>query len=229
MPGRILIVDDDEGIRDVVGFALENAGFEVEAVEDGETALEAATANPYDAVVLDVMMPGVSGIDVCRELRARSGVPILMLTAKDAEVERVLGLELGADDYVTKPFSTAELVSRIRAVVRRRELDRSENRSAIREVGGLRIDFDRHEVVADGRPVSLTLSEFRLLALLAESPDRVYTRRQIMQHLWRSDFVGDEHACDVHVSNLRRKIERSPARPERLLTVRGLGYKLASA
>jgi two-component system response regulator RegX3 len=149
-----------------------------------------------------------------------------MLTAKDAELDRVLGLELGADDYVTKPFSMAELVSRVRAILRRRDLDRSEAETAVREVGGVRIDLARHEVSVDGNPVRLTLSEFKVLALLSETPERVYTRKQVMQHLWESDYVGDEHACDVHVSNLRRKIERDPARPERVVTVRGVGYKL---
>jgi two-component system, OmpR family, response regulator RegX3 len=173
-------------------------------------------------------MPRLSGLDVCRKLRAES-VPIVMLTAKDAEVDRVLGLELGADDYVTKPFSTAELVSRLRAILRRRDLDRAAGAGAVREVGGLRLDLARHEVTVEGRPVRLTRSEFKVLALLAEEPERVVTRRQVMQHLWESDYVGDEHACDVHVSNLRRKIEGDPAHPERLVTVRGVGYKLVPA
>ncbi len=229
MTGRVLPADDDAGVLDVVSYALRNEGFEVKGVADGEAALKEATSDRYDVVILDVMMPRLSGTDVCRKLRVESKVPIIMLTAKDAELDRVLGLELGADDYVTKPFSMAELVSRIRALLRRRELDRSESDSAIRELGGIRIDFTRHEVLADGKAVHLTLSEFKVLGLLAKHPERVFTRRQIMQHLWESDYVGDEHACDVHVSNLRRKLERDPRYPERIVTVRGVGYKLVAA
>jgi two-component system response regulator RegX3 len=151
-----------------------------------------------------------------------------MLTARDAERDRVLGLELGADDYVTKPFSSAELLSRVRAILRRRELDRANGGSAVRKLGGLHLDLVRHEVTVDGEPVRLTLSEFKVLSLLAEQPERVVSRRELMQHLWASDHVGDEHACEVHVSNLRRKIERDPTRPQRLVTVRGMGYKLLS-
>ena len=179
-----------------------------------------------DVLVLDLMLPEISGLDVCRMLRAESDVPIVMLTARDAEVDRVLGLELGADDYVTKPFSTAELVSRVRAILRRRELDRTPAQGAVVRVGGLELDLVRHRVRVDGREVELTPSELSLLSLLAGAPDRVFTRREIMQHLWNSTFVGSERACDIHVSNLRKKIERDPARPERLLTVRSAGYKL---
>src|SRR5581483_8184820 len=150
-------------------------------------------------------------------------VPIVMLTARDAERDRVLGLDVGADDYVTKPFSSAELLSRVRAILRRRELDRA---SAVRTLGGLRLDLGRHEVTVDGDPVRLTLSEFKVLSLLAERPESVVSRRELMQHLWASEHVGDEHACEVHISNLRRKIERDPTRPQRLVTVRGSGYKL---
>ena len=226
MTARVLLADDDPGVLDVVGYALRQEGFDVRTVSDGEAALEEAARTEYDVAILDVMMPKMSGIDVCRRLRSDSNLPIVMLTAKDAELDRVLGLELGADDYVTKPFSLAELVSRVRAILRRRELDRAESGSAVRQIGGLRVDFGRHQVFVDGEPVHLTLSEFKLLGLLAEQPERIFTRRQIMQHLWESDYVGDEHACDVHVSNLRRKLERDPAYPERIVTVRGVGYKL---
>jgi two-component system, OmpR family, response regulator RegX3 len=147
----------------------------------------------------------------------------VMLTARDAERDRVLGLDVGADDYVTKPFSSAELLSRVRAILRRRELDRA---TAVRTLGGLRLDLGRHEVTVDGEPVRLTLSEFKVLALLAQRPESVISRRELMQHLWASEHVGDEHACEVHISNLRRKIERDPTRPQRLVTVRGSGYKL---
>ena len=180
----------------------------------------------FDVVLLDVMLPRLSGTEVCRTLRAESDVPIIMLTARDAEVDRVLGLELGADDYVTKPFSIAELKSRVRALLRRRELDRAATGAAVQQIGGLRIDFARHEVVVDGITTVLTPSEFKLLALLAGEPERVFNRNQIMEHLWQSTYVGDDRAADVHVSNLRRKIERDPAHPERVVTVRGVGYKL---
>jgi two-component system response regulator RegX3 len=226
---RVLVVDDDPGVLDVVAFTLRREGYEVDEERSGTSALEAARARSYDIVILDIMLPELSGTDVCRALRAESDVPILMLTARDAEVDRVLGLELGADDYVTKPFSTAELLSRVRAILRRRELDRVNGVPAVRDLGGLHIDLGRHEVRVDGDRVHLTLSEFKVLALLAEQPDNVVSRRELMQHLWASEHVGDEHACEVHISNLRRKIERDPSRPERLVTVRGLGYKLVPA
>jgi two-component system, OmpR family, response regulator RegX3 len=175
------------------------------------------------------MLPGMSGTEICRELRAESDVPILMLTARDAETDRVLGLELGADDYVTKPFSAAELLSRVRAILRRRELDRANSAATVRRLGGLHIDLGRHEVLVDGTRVHLTLSEFKVLALLAEEPEAIVSRKELMQHLWASEHVGDEHACEVHISNLRRKIERDPSVPQRLVTVRGLGYKLIPA
>ena len=226
---HILLVDDDPGVLDVVAFMLRREGFDVDEERDGTSALERARANGYDIVILDVMLPGMSGTDVCRALRAESDVPILMLTARDAEIDRVLGLELGADDYVTKPFSTAELLSRVRAILRRRDLDRATSGATVRRLGGLQIDLGRHEVSVDGDRVHLTLSEFKVLSLLAEQPERVVSRRELMQHLWASDHVGDEHACEVHISNLRRKIEKDPAQPERLVTVRGLGYKLIAA
>jgi two-component system response regulator RegX3 len=225
---RILVADDERDLLTTVGYALERDGLEVECVEDGEAALAAARTGAYDIVVLDVMMPKLSGIDVCRILRAESDVPILMLTAKDAELDRVLGLELGADDYVTKPFSVAELMSRIRALLRRRELDRAARAGPVQTVGGIRIDLARHRVDVDGRQIRLTPSEFKLLTFLAAEPDRVLTRTQIMEHLWETNYVGDPRACDVHISNLRRKIERDPAHPERIVTVREVGYKLVS-
>jgi DNA-binding response OmpR family regulator len=179
--------------------------------------------------VLDIMLPKVSGLDVLRELRDENSVPILMLTAKDAEVDRVLGLELGADDYVTKPFSIAELASRVRALIRRRELDRAEGGGGAKQIGGLTIDRLRHEVTVDGRTVHVTRSEFKLLSLLAQEPGRAFTRDELIHHLWDTTNVSSDHACDVHISNLRRKIERDPMQPERLLTVRGIGYKLVAA
>jgi two-component system response regulator RegX3 len=228
MTGRILVVDDERDIVEPVAFALSRDGFEVEARADGEAALTAARSELFDLVILDVMLPRLSGMDVCRTLRSESDVPIIMLTARDGEVDRVLGLELGADDYVTKPFSTAELVSRVRALIRRRELDRRRGGGAVRVVAGIRIDAGRHSVTVDGASVRLTPSEFKVLLLLADEPGRVFSRRTIMEHLWQSSYVGDARAADVHISNLRRKIERDPSRPQRLVTVREAGYKLVA-
>jgi DNA-binding response OmpR family regulator len=224
--GRILIVDDEPGIPDVVSYALKNEGYEADTVESGEKALDALGRDSYDLLILDLMMPGTSGLEVCRKLRKDNRIPILMLTAKDAELDRVLGLEIGADDYVTKPFSVPELVSRVRAMLRRRDFDREEGEGIVRSVGGVRVDLARHQVTVDGEPVQLTPSEFKLCALLAQEPERVFTRRQIMEYLWDSPYVGDQHACEVHVSNLRRKLEHDPSKPQRILTVRGVGYKL---
>jgi len=225
---RILVVDDAEAILDAVTDALTAEGFQVHGASDGIAALEAAQAEPFDLVILDLMLPGLSGTEICRRLRAESPVPIIMLTARDAEADRVLGLEIGADDYITKPFSEVELLSRVRAILRRRELDRLGD-VTVRRLGGLSVDVVKHEVSADGEPVALTPSEYKLLAFLAEEPGRVFTRRQIMQHLWQSTYVGDERACDAHVSTLRKKIERDPSHPERIVTVPGFGYKLVSA
>jgi len=228
MTERILVVDDEAAIRETVGYALRGEGYDVSDAADGEEALEAARSNGFDVLILDLMLPKLSGVEVCRRLRAESDVPILLLTAKDAEVDRVLGLEAGADDYVTKPFSMAELVSRVRAILRRRELDRSSSGALVYRVGGLTLDLVRYGAQIERRAVNLTRSEFKLLALLAAEPERVFSRREIMQHLWESSYVGDQRACDIHVSNIRKKIERDPARPERLLTVRGVGYRLVA-
>src|SRR5512146_2443292 len=225
MNERILVVEDTEAILDAVTDALATEGFEVQGVPDGREALELAQSESFDLLILDLMLPGLSGTEICRRLRAESPVPIIMLTARDAEADRVLGLEIGADDYITKPFSEVELLSRVRAILRRRQLDRLGD-STVRRLGGLRVDIAKHEVVADGQPVALTPSEHKVLALLADQPGRVFTRREIMQHLWQSTYVGDERACDAHVSTLRRKIERDPSHPERIVTVPGFGYKL---
>jgi two-component system response regulator RegX3 len=228
---RILLVDDEPDILQPVAYALRQNGFEVDCAGDGESGLERARGGEYDLLICDVMLPGLLGTDVCRILRSESTIPIILLTARDAEVDRVVGLELGADDYVTKPFSSAELVSRVRALLRRRRLDVAEATApATVTVGGLSIDLTRHRVTVDGGvEISLTPSEFKLLALLAAEPERVFSREQIMQHLWEASYVGDARACDVHVSNLRRKLERDPANPERIVTVREFGYKLVAA
>ena len=226
MPGRILIVEDDATLRYAISRLLERDGFDVDVADDGEAGIDAARAGKYDVVLLDWMLPKMSGIDVCRALRAESPVPIIMLTAKETEANRVLGLELGADDYVTKPFSSAELVSRIRSVMRRRAIDLGDQRQVRSVVGGLALDLARHRVEVDGTPVQLTPTEFRLVSLLASDPERVFSREEIMRHLWQSAFVGDTRNVDVHVRNVRRKIERDAAQPERLVTVRGVGYQL---
>ena len=222
---RILVADDDSAVLEAIEHSLERENFEVETAGDGEEALEKARESQYDVVVLNVMMPRLFGTDVTRTLRSESDVPIILLSARDGELDRVLGLELGADDYVTKTFSMAELISRVRTILRRRELDRMAA-GGVRQVGDIRIDFARHQVSVAGEQVHLTRSELRLLTLLAEEPERVFTRREIMEHLWQSPYVGDERACDIHVSNLRRKIERDARNPERIVTVRGVGYTL---
>jgi two-component system response regulator RegX3 len=224
---KVLVVEDEPAVCDALGYALRGEGFDVDVAGDGEAGLQAAQEGDYDVLVLDLMLPKMSGTEVCRRLRAESAVPIIMLTAKGAELDRVLGLEIGADDYVTKPFSMAELIGRIRAILRRRELDRSRGESRLR-IGSLELNPMRHEARVDGDPKRLTPSEFKLLLLLAEQPERVFSRREIMQHLWDSDYVGDQRACDIHISNLRQKLERDPARPERIVTIRGVGYKLAA-
>ena len=227
MTERVLVVEDEESIADAVTYTLRHEGYEADAVADAETALAAARTREYDLLILDLMLPDLSGLEVCRRLRTESSVPILMLTARTSEVDRVVGLDAGADDYIVKPFSMPELISRVRAMFRRRELDREDSRQGVRRVGGLEIDLAAHAVQVDGRRVRLTPSELRLLSLLSSRPGHVFSRRELMSHLWDSSFVGDERAADVHVANLRRKIEDDPKAPERLVTVRGAGYMLA--
>jgi two-component system response regulator RegX3 len=225
--GRILIADDEPSVREAVGYALAQEGFDVVAARDGEEAAAQLTDGiPFDLLILDIMMPGPSGLDICRDVRGRSAVPIIVLTAKDAEVDKVVGLEVGADDYVTKPFSVRELLGRVRAQLRRRELDRGPLNQAVKlEAGPVAIDLVRHVAMIEGVPVNLTRSEFQLLRLLVSRPGEVFARREIMEELWQTEFDGDERACDVHISNLRQKVERDPQRPELVVTVRGVGYK----
>jgi DNA-binding response OmpR family regulator len=225
---RILVADDDQVILDAVSDALERERFDVVTVTDGERALETARAERFDVVILNVVMPKLFGTDVCRTLRAESDVPVILISARGRDIDSVLGLELGADDYIAKPFSLAVLVSRVRALLRRRALDVAATGPAVATVGDLRLDFARHQAYVGDDPVHLTRSEFRLLSLLAQEPERVFTRRELMEHLWQSTYVGDERAADIHVSNLRAKIEQDPRNPERLLTVRGVGYALSS-
>ena len=230
MSSRILIADDEPSVRDSVSYALQQEGYEVTPAVDGSDA-EAKLAGEmeFDLLILDIMMPGRSGLDICREVRARSAVPIIILTAKDAEVDKVVGLEVGADDYVTKPFSVRELLGRVRAQLRRRELDRAPQADANTEIsaGPVSMDLVRHVVRVRGEQVNLTRSEFQLLRLLAGRPGEVFRRHQIMEELWQTEFDGDDRACDVHISNLRQKVERDPQEPQLVLTVRGIGYKLA--
>lgn len=228
MSPRVLVVDDEPSLVATLTYALERENFEVSVATDGEAAVKAALSEAFDLVLLDLGLPKLTGTEACRRIRAESGVPIIMLTAKDSSVDLVLGLEVGADDYVTKPFSAVELLSRIRALLRRREIDRATHAGMVRRVGALTIDVLHDRVTIDGVSVALTPSEFKILNLLASNPGAVFTRRQILEHLWGSVHVGDEHTAEVHISGLRRKIE-SPDGPKRLVTVRGVGYKLVEA
>jgi DNA-binding response OmpR family regulator len=220
----VLFADDEVAIREAVAYALRVEGVKVKTYESGSSALDAARDRPFDLVILDVMLPDISGLEVCRRLRATSGVPVMLLTARDTESDLVLGFEAGADDYIKKPFSMTELVIRARAMLRRQELDRSVSDRVI-SIGDLTIDLARYEARIGSDKIRLTPTELRLLTLLA-SEDRVFSRREILEHVWETVFVPDERSCDVHVANLRRKIERDPATPKRVLTVRGVGYRL---
>jgi DNA-binding response OmpR family regulator len=232
---RILIVEDDPAVRDVVEHALSREGMKTLAVSDGERALERLEASDegFDLVVLDIMLPDMDGVSVCREIRSgntqSSGVPIVMLTARDDETSIVVGLEVGADDYITKPFSPRELVSRVRAHLRRRRLDAkgATEQPQKLEYPGLEVDLLRRQVSTSGVPVTLTAKEFEVLALLAAHPGRVYSREQIMRHLWNGDFFGEARAADVHVQHIRKKIEPDHKNPCYVQTVRGMGYRFA--
>ena len=221
---RILVVEDEESFRDALSYMLRREGFEVQAAQSGPEALEVFDRQGADLVLLDLMLPGLSGTEVCRALRVRSTVPVIMLTAKDSEVDKVVGLELGADDYVTKPYSTRELVARIRAVLRRHG-EPDELVPATVEAGPVRLDVDRHVVSIAGQPVAMPLKEFELLELLLRNAGRVLTRGQLIDRVWGADYVGDTKTLDVHVKRLRSKIEPDPAAPRHIVTVRGLGYK----
>lgn len=224
---RVLVVEDEESFSDALSFMLRREGYEVGVAADGASALDEFDRHGADLVLLDLMLPGISGTEVCRTLRQRSAVPIIMVTAKDGEVDKVVGLELGADDYVTKPFSSRELVARIRAVLRRRG-EPEEMLPSILEAGPVRIDVDRHVVGVRGETIAMPLKEFDLLELLVRNAGRVLTRGQIIDRVWGSDYVGDTKTLDVHVKRLRAKIEEDPRNPTLILTVRGLGYKFES-
>jgi DNA-binding response OmpR family regulator len=221
---KILVVDDEKKIVDIVRAYLQREGYEVVAAYDGKAGLDKARSERPDLIVLDLMLPEMSGWDVCRALRAESNVPIIMLTARDEDTDKIVGLELGADDYVTKPFNPKELVSRVRAVLRRAEGPVEKKRRI--ELAGLTIDLDRHEVRRGGDAVQLTPTEFELLRLLAQSPGRVFSRMQLLDEVQGIAYEGYERTIDSHVKNLRRKLEADPDRPRYVVTVRGVGYKL---
>jgi DNA-binding response OmpR family regulator len=225
---RILVVDDEAGIRELVGTYLRQDGFEVDEAADGETALDRFQRTPPDLVVLDLGLPGIGGLDVLREIRRASSVYVIVLTARSDETDKLIGLELGADDYLTKPFSPRELVARVRAVLRRRREDSSAVDETMR-FARLQIDPARREVRVDDRPVELTNLEFELLAAMAGAPGRVFTRRQLIERIWGWDFYGDERIVDVHVRNLRKALGDPADDPRFVGTVRGVGYKLVAA
>ena len=221
---RILIVEDETALSEPLAFLLEREGYEVSIAEDGVKAITVFEQDDPDLVLLDLMLPGRSGTEVCRELRKRSAVPIIMVSAKDSEVDKVVGLELGADDYVTKPYSTRELVARIRAVLRRRGPEEAES-DAVVDRGRVRLDADRHTVTVDGEEMPMPLKEFELLEYLMRNSGRVLTRGQLIDRVWGADYFGDTKTLDVHIKRLRSKIEVDPSVPAQLLTVRGVGYR----
>ena len=220
---RVLVVEDEESYREALAYMLRKEGFDVLEAADGTAGLAEYDRAGADIVLLDLMMPGMPGTEVCRQLRQRGPVPVIMVTARDSEIDKVVGLELGADDYVTKPFSQRELVARIRAVLRRgQDVDLLPD---IVEAGGVRMDVERHEVAVNGERIRLALKEFELLEMLLRNTGRVLTRGQLIDRIWGADYVGDTKTLDVHVKRLRTKIEPDPANPKYLVTVRGLGYK----
>ena len=223
MAERVLVVDDEKSIRTIVEYALKDGGFEVVSASRGDDALEIVEKEPIDLVVLDLMLPGLDGMEVCRRIRAHRNVPIIMLSARGDEVDKVLGLEMGADDYVTKPFSPRELVSRVKANLRRAKVTTTTTEDPLR-VGDLEVDPAARTVMRDGEQVNLTYSEFEILLKLLKSPRRVFTREELMDHLWKGSFYGDLRSVDVHVRHLRQKVERDPANPVLIRTVRGVGY-----
>jgi len=221
---RILIVEDESSLSEPLAFLLGREGYETTIAPDGPSAIAEFDRNGTDLILLDLMLPGISGTEVCRDIRTRSQVPIIMLTAKDSEVDVVVGLELGADDYVTKPYSTRELLARIRAVLRRRVEDEEEE-VAILEAGDVRMDVERHTVAVRGTETAMPLKEFELLELLLRNSGRVLTRGQLIDRVWGADYFGDTKTLDVHIKRIRSKIETTPSDPTMLVTVRGLGYR----
>ena len=221
----VLVVEDEQSLREPLVYILQREGFDVLEAVDGPSALIQWQTNSPDLILLDLMLPGMSGVDVCREIRTRSNVPIIMVTAKDSEVDKVVGLEIGADDYVVKPYSTRELLARIKAVLRRGVVPDSNETRSVLEAGPVRLDTERHAVTVNGQPVTLPLKEFELLEYLMDNTNRVLTRGQIIDRVWGSNYYGDTKTLDVHVKRIRSKIEPDPANPKFIMTVRGLGYK----
>ena len=221
---RIMVVEDDESFSEALSFMLRREGYEVEVATDGNAAVDRFERAGADLILLDLMLPGLSGLEVCRIVRQKSQVPIIMLTAKDGEIDKVVGLEIGADDYVTKPFSSRELLARVRSVLRRHG-EAEELIATTVEAGPVRMDVDRHVVTVRGTVITMPLKEFDLLELLMRNAGRVLTRSQLIDRVWGADYVGDTKTLDVHVKRLRAKIEEDPANPVHLVTVRGLGYK----
>lgn len=222
---KVLLVEDEEGLADALEYQLTREGYEVSRASDGTVALDRFRTGGADLVLLDLMLPGMSGEDVCKEIRRTSEVPIIMLTARDQDVDKIVGLELGADDYVTKPFNTRELVARIRAVLRRGARRPAGEETSVLEGGGVRLDSERFEVTVDGEAVHLPRKEFELLELLMENAGRVLTRDTLIDRIWGPDYFGDTRTLDVHIKRLRAKIEPDPHEPKHLTTIRGLGYK----
>ena len=225
---KILIVEDEESVLDPLELLLTKEGFSIETARDGREALEKFAKTNPDLILLDLMLPEISGTEVCRQIRLKSQVPIIMLTAKDTEVDKVVGLELGADDYVVKPYSKAELVARIKAVLRRQGSDAANEQSGSITAGPVVIDVERHQVSINDQLISLPLKEFELLEFLVRNSGRVLTRTQLIDRVWGSDYFGDTKTLDVHVKRLRAKIESDPANPVYIQTIRGLGYKFES-
>jgi two-component system response regulator RegX3 len=223
---RILVVEDEETLAEAISFLLSKEGFDVAVAATGPEAIESFDKSGADLILLDLMLPGLSGTEVCRQIRTKSSVPIIMLTAKDSEIDKVVGLEIGADDYVTKPYSSRELIARIRAVLRRGELHDTADEGTTLEVGPVRMDTDRHVISVNGEVVAIPLKEFELLEFLMRNAGRVLTRMQLIDRVWGSDYVGDTKTLDVHIKRLRAKIEKDPANPEFIQTVRGMGYKM---
>ncbi len=227
---RILIVEDEASFSEALAFLLTKEGFETAIAEDGRQAINMFNSDGADLILLDLMIPEVSGVEVCRTIRTQSQVPIIMLTAKDAEIDKVVGLELGADDYVTKPYSSRELIARVKAVLRRGQSEDGSNQDQdLLEVGPIRLNIGKHQVFVSGNPVALPLKEFELLEFLMRNSGRVLTRSQLIDRVWGGDYYGDTKTLDVHIKRLRAKVEADPANPVLIQTIRGLGYKLENA
>ncbi|MFM1968389.1 MAG: hypothetical protein RL590_1246 [Actinomycetota bacterium] len=223
---KILIIEDEVSFSEALSFLLEKEGYSTVVAETGKQGLEAFKSDNFDLILLDLMIPEVSGIDVCRTIRTTSAVPIIMLTAKDSEIDKVVGLELGADDYVTKPYSSRELVARIKAVLRRGGLDNETTEStSVHSIAGIKMDIERHQVTVNEVAINLPLKEFELLEFLMRNAGRVLTRGQLIDRVWGGDYYGDTKTLDVHIKRLRSKIEVDPANPLLIQTIRGLGYK----